>query len=139
MSLHIYVEYMPYKNHLIRIILFIKIMLTFPITWLLHSHAKWIIYLERDYELLLTEYKKTELMDIPFPAIKDMISYVKVLLLSWEELFVFLNLPSLSISTASLGGRDRGVLIKINTGGKGVRNPTFFLTPGICGKRWRIR
>lgn len=68
-------------------------------------------------------------MDIPFPAIKDMISYVKVLLLSWEELFVFLNLPSLSISTASLGGRDRGVLIKINTGGKGVRNPTFFFNP----------
>lgn len=92
------------------------------------------IYLERDYDLLLTEYNKTELMNIPFPAIKDMISYVKVLLLSWEGLFVFLNLPSLSTSIDSLGGRNRGVLIKINIERKGVRNPTF-LTPGICGKK----
>lgn len=87
------------------------------------------IYLERDYDLILKEYNKTKLMNIPSPAIKDMISYVKVLLLSWEGLFVFFNLPSLSISTASLGGRDRGVLIKINTERKGVRIPTFFFNP----------
>lgn len=84
------------------------------------------IYLERDYDLILKEYNKTKLMNIPSPAIKDMISYVKVLLLSWEGRSVFFNLPSLSISTASLGGRDRGVLIKINTERKGVRSPTFF-------------
>lgn len=88
------------------------------------------IYLERDYDLLLKKYNKTGLMNIPFPAIKDMISYVKVLLLYWEGLFVFFKLPSLNIPTASLGGRDCGVLIKINTERKGVRR-----FPGIVERR----
>lgn len=83
------------------------------------------IYLERDHDLLPKEQNKKELVNIQFPAIKDMISYVKVLLLSWEGLFVFLTLPALSILKASLG-RDHGVLIKSDPEREGWEFPPLF-------------
>lgn len=82
-------------------------------------------YFERDYDFATKEYNKIESVNIQFPAIKTTISYVIVLLLSWERL-VFLHLPAFSISKASLSGRDHGVLSKTGPERKGRGVSTSF-------------
>lgn len=70
-------------------------------------------------------YFKRESVNTQFPAIKTTISYVIVLLLSWERL-VFLHLPAFSISKASLSRRDHVVLSKIDPERKGREVSTSF-------------
>lgn len=82
-------------------------------------------YFERHYDFATKEYNKIELVNIQFPAIKNTISHVIVLLLSWERI-VFLNLPAFSNSKASLSGRDHRVLSKTDPERKGRRVSTSF-------------